>query len=191
MLNINYNEPKFGRLACVQCIQENQIQYVSLKEANKMWNTFIGQSEDLISKHNCRREQMFKLVIEETQQLKDNYNHSLSEMLSSIDEQFVKNNQEIQDFLKLDNKQIFELDEKQFEKMIDFLSQQDKNKHILQQQDKQDRLDQLFYQNVKSKLETLIKHDLLCKQQLMVILQEQKSNLFFLRQLKHRKQHAF
>ncbi|CAD8215293.1 unnamed protein product [Paramecium octaurelia] len=176
MLNINYSEPKFGRFACVECIQENPIQYVSLKEANNMWNTFIGQSEDLISKHNCKREQMFKLVIEEIQQLKDYYNHSLSEMLSSIDEQFVKNNQEIQDFLKLENKQIFELDEKQVEKMIDLLSQQDKNKHILQQQDKQDRLDQLFYQNVKSKLETLIKHDLLCKQQLMVILQEQQNN---------------
>ncbi|CAD8214049.1 unnamed protein product [Paramecium octaurelia] len=176
MLNINYNEPKFSRLACVECIQENPIQYVSLKEANNMWNTFIGQSEDLISKHNCRREQMFKLVIEEIKQLKDYYNHSLSEMLSSIDEQFEKNNQEIQDFLKQENKQIFELDEKSVEKMIDLLSQQDKNKHILQQQDKQDRLDQLFYQNVKSKLETLIKHDLLCKQQLMLILQEQQNN---------------
>ncbi|CAK70849.1 unnamed protein product, partial (macronuclear) [Paramecium tetraurelia] len=175
MININYNEPKFGRLACVECIQENPIQYVSLKEANNMWNTFIGQSEDLISKHNCRREQMFKQVIEEIKQLKDNYNHSLSEMLSSIDEQFAKNNQEIQDFLKQENKQIFELDEKSVEMMIDLLSQQDKNKHILQQQDKQDRLDQLFYQNVKSKLETLIKHDLLCKQQLMVILQEQQN----------------
>ncbi|CAD8058027.1 unnamed protein product [Paramecium primaurelia] len=163
MLNVNYNEPKFGRLACVECIQENPIQYISLKEANNMWNTLIGESEDLISKHNFKREKTFKMVIQEIKQLKNHYNNQLSEMLSSIDEQLIQNNQEFQDFLKLENKQIFELDEKQVEKMIDLLSQQDKNKHILQQQEKQDRLDQLFYQNVKSKLETLIKHDLLCK----------------------------
>ncbi|CAD8207581.1 unnamed protein product [Paramecium pentaurelia] len=176
MLNVNHTEPKFGRLACVECIQENPIQYISLKEANNMWNTFIGQSEDLISKHNFRREKTFKMVIEEIKQLKDYYNNSLSEMLSSIDEQLIKNNKKFLDFLKLENKQIFDLDEKQVEKMIDLLSQQDKNKHILQQQEKQDRLDKLFYQNVKSKLKTLIKHDLLCKQQLMTILQDQQNN---------------
>ncbi|CAD8058026.1 unnamed protein product [Paramecium primaurelia] len=176
MLNVNYNEPKFGRLACVECIQENPIQYISLKEANNMWNTLIGESEDLISKHNFKREKTFKMVIQEIKQLKNHYHNQLSEMLSSIDEQLIQNNQEFQDFLKLENKQIFELDEKQVEKMIDLLSQQDKNKHILQQQEKQDRLDQLFYQNVKSKLETLIKHDLLCKQQLMTIIQEQQDN---------------
>ncbi|CAD8213606.1 unnamed protein product [Paramecium pentaurelia] len=70
----------------------------------------------------------------------------------------------------------FYLDEKQIEKMIDLLIQQDKNQNILQKQKKQDRLDKLFYQNVKSKLETLIKHDLLCKQQLMTILQDQQDN---------------
>ncbi|CAD8214857.1 unnamed protein product [Paramecium octaurelia] len=174
MLNINDNEPKFGRLACVQYI----IRQLKRGEQYVEYLYWIIKRFDIQTQLQKRIN--VKLVIKETQQLKDYYNHSLSEMLSSIDEQFVKNNQEIQDFLKLENKQIFELDEKQVEKMIDFLSQQDKNKHIIQQQDKQDRLDQLFYQNVKSKLETLIKHDLLCKQQLMVILQEQKSNLFFL-----------
>ncbi|CAD8075037.1 unnamed protein product [Paramecium primaurelia] len=105
--NVNHTEPKFGRLACVECIQENPFQYISLKEANNMWNTFIGQSEDLISKHNFRREKTFKMVIEEIKQLKDYYNNSLSEMLSSIDEQLIKNNKEFLDFLKLENKYIF------------------------------------------------------------------------------------
>ncbi|CAD8185149.1 unnamed protein product [Paramecium octaurelia] len=176
MLNINQTEPEFGRLACVECIEENPIQYISLKEANKRWNSFMGQSEDLISKHNFKREQQFNMVAQEVKQLKDYYNEQLSEMIKNIDLQLTKNNSDIQDFIKLENKKIFELDEKQVENMINLLSQKDQNKKILEQQEKQDRLDQLFYQDIKYKLDSLIKHDLLCKQQLIKILTLSDSN---------------
>ncbi|CAD8116690.1 unnamed protein product [Paramecium primaurelia] len=162
MLNVNHTEPKFGRLACVECIEENPFQYISLKEANNMWNTFIGQSEDLIS--------------EEKKHLKWLQKKLNNQKIIIIIHQKCSNQKQQRVFrLPQIRKQIhFYLDEKSIEKMIDLLSQQDKN--ILQQYKKQDRLDKLFYQNVKSKLETLIKHDLLCKQQLMKILQDQQDN---------------
>ncbi|CAD8130475.1 unnamed protein product [Paramecium sonneborni] len=166
MFNLNLNQPNFSRLACVECIEEVPIQYISLKEANKRWKLFVGQQEDLIVKNNFRRENTFNTVIKEVKQLKDYYNDSLSEMLISIDQQLQKNNTDIQDIINLQEKQLFELDEQLIQKIIDFLSFEDKNKHLIELQEKQDRLDYLFYQNIKCKLDSLIKHDLLCKQQL-------------------------
>ncbi|CAD8058028.1 unnamed protein product [Paramecium primaurelia] len=157
-------------------IQQASLYNVSLNKAKKRWVQLMGQSQDLISKHNFRRERKFNMAKKEIKQLKNYYNDQLSQILISIDEQLIKNNQNIQDFIKLENKQIFELNEKQVEKKIDLLSQKDKNIHLLEQQEKQNRLDYLFYQNIKSKLKYLIKHDLFCKQKLMKILKEQQEN---------------
>ncbi|CAD8204020.1 unnamed protein product [Paramecium pentaurelia] len=135
MLNLNLNEPEFSRLACVECIEDCHIQYISLKEANKRWNEFQGQQTDLISKHNFKREKTFNVAIKEIKQLKDYYNDQLSEILISINEQLIQNTQNIKDFINLENKQIFELEEKQVEKIVDLLSQKDKNKHLLEEQE--------------------------------------------------------
>ncbi|CAD8118113.1 unnamed protein product [Paramecium primaurelia] len=127
MLNLNLNEPEFSRLACVECIEDCPIQYISLKEANKRWNEFKGQQTDLISKHNFKREKTFNVAIKEIKQLRDYYNDQLSEILTSINEQLIQNTQNFKDFINLENKQIFELEEKQVEKIVDLLSQKDKN----------------------------------------------------------------
>ncbi|CAD8214102.1 unnamed protein product [Paramecium octaurelia] len=169
MLNLKQKEPEFSRLACVECIEENPIQYVSLKEANKIWNQMMVQQEDLISKHNLQRKIKFNIAIQEIKQLKDQLNAQLQQMLISIDEQLIKNKQDIKDVIKSENKQIFEFDEEQVEKMIELLSQNDSNKHIFEQKVRQDNLDYLFYQKLEQELANIINYDLFQKQQLVKI----------------------
>ncbi|CAD8177356.1 unnamed protein product [Paramecium octaurelia] len=155
MLNLDVNKPEFSRLACVECIEDCPIQYISLKKANKRWNEFTQQQDDLISKYNSKRKNI-------------QYNYERNQVTLGLLQQLI-----IRNFINLENKQIFEFDDKQIEKIVDLLSQKDKNKHILEKQEKQERLDYLFYQSIKQKLDCLIKHDLLCKQQLIKIMQQQ------------------
>ncbi|CAD8119047.1 unnamed protein product [Paramecium primaurelia] len=175
MINISQEKSEFSRWACIECIEENPIQYVSLKEAKKMWIKYIDQSKDLIFTKTGSRKQKLQIILQKVKQIKTNLNNQLQEILIIIEKQITEDYQTNEDFLQLGKKQIFELEKTQFEKLINLLIQKEKNKEIQELQEKQAILDYKVYSNINTNLDSLLEIYLLSKQQLLTIILQQDS----------------
>ncbi|CAD8153613.1 unnamed protein product [Paramecium pentaurelia] len=175
MINISQEKSEFSRWACIECIEENPIQYVSLKEAKKRWINYIDQSKDLIFTKTGSRKQKLQIILQKIKQIKTNLNNQLQEILIIIEKQITEDYQTYEDFLQLGKKQIFELEKTQFEKLINLLIQKEKNKEIQEQQEKQAILDYKVYSNINTNLDSLLEIYLLSKQQLLTIILQQDS----------------
>ncbi|CAD8131244.1 unnamed protein product [Paramecium sonneborni] len=162
MVNVNQD---LSRFACVVCVQEFPKQYITLEEANKRWNLQKEQQKDLINQYNLKRKNQYNNSVQIIKKLKDNY-QTLNEILISLDKQMQNSSSDIFSTNKFNNKNLFLQDEKKIQQIIKLLISKDYTNHIKEKQEKQDQSDLLFYSNLKTRLENLMKEDLLCKYQI-------------------------
>ncbi|CAK63415.1 unnamed protein product (macronuclear) [Paramecium tetraurelia] len=169
MINLSQNESEQCGLACEKCIQQfPKREYITVEDANTKWKELKGQQKLMISKYNNGRYSKFNSAIKSIQQLKDIYNQTLSDIIQQLERQRNMNQS-----TKKDNsnvvEDIYELDEQEVLKIVEFLSQKDKNQKVKLEQQEQDQVDLIFYQNLKQNLENLVKYDLLTKHNLIRI----------------------
>ncbi|CAD8129551.1 unnamed protein product [Paramecium sonneborni] len=174
MVNLNQEDQELSQFACLDCVQEFPLQYITLEEANKRWILQKGQQEDLIHQYNLKRKNQYNNAVQIIKKLKDTYNQTLNEIIISLDKQLDNSNDDIFSTNKFSNTDLFQMDEKQLQQIIKLLSSKRLNQHIIEQQEKNDQQDLLFYSNLKTKLENLMKEDLLCKYQINKNLNKQQ-----------------
>ncbi|CAD8201958.1 unnamed protein product [Paramecium pentaurelia] len=169
MINLSQNEQDQSGLACEKCIQQfPKREYITVEDANTKWKELQGQQKLMISKYNNSRYSKFNSSIKSIQQLKEIYNQTLTDIIQQLERQ--RNmNQNTQNNNSNVVEDIYELDEQEILKIVDFLSQKDKNYKLKLEQQEQDQVDLIFYQNQKNHLENLMKYNLLTKNNLMRI----------------------
>ncbi|CAD8129226.1 unnamed protein product [Paramecium sonneborni] len=149
MVNINLDDQELSKFACIDCIQEFPLQYITLEEASKRWNLLKGQQEDLNNLYNLKRKNQYNHSVQIIKKLKDNYNQTLNEILISLDKQLENRNDDIFSSNKFNNKELLQMDEKQFQQIIKLLSSKDQIKHIKEQQNAQDVFQLPLYESQK------------------------------------------
>ncbi|CAD8128828.1 unnamed protein product [Paramecium sonneborni] len=169
MMNLNQDQLEQSGLACEKCIQQfPKREYITIEDANIKWKEFQGQQKQMISKYNNDRQFKFSSVIKLIQQLKDIYDHTLSDLIQQLERQKIMN-YENQNYNLNYVEDIYEKDEQEILKIVDILSQKDKHQRLKKEQQEQDQVDLIFYQNLKQNLENLMKYDLMTKYNLLRI----------------------
>ncbi|CAD8079310.1 unnamed protein product [Paramecium sonneborni] len=160
-------ESETNRFACIECIEQNPIKYISLKKVNQKWNEFIEEQNQLTTQYNSKRESKLNSFIKLIEQLKDNYIKTLSQIEDQIIQLLQIDNSKEQYQIK--NISFFEQDEQSIKQIVDILSQKDKHATLQAKQDKINEEDSLLFLNLKQGLDNLIKQDLFAKEQLVKI----------------------
>ncbi|CAD8103172.1 unnamed protein product [Paramecium primaurelia] len=179
MIYLNENESNQSGLACSRCIQQYpRREYITIEDANIKWKEFKRQQNQMITNYNNNRFAKFTSAIKSIQQLKDIYNQTLTDIIQQLERKRIMNKDMSQTNQTI-VEEIYELNEQEIQKVVEILSLKDKHLKLQKEQDYQDQIDSIFYQNLKQNLENLMKYDLLTKHNLLRIqnqnqLKEQK-----------------
>ncbi|CAD8126866.1 unnamed protein product [Paramecium sonneborni] len=169
MIYLNENEPDKSGLACSRCIQQfPKREYITLEDSNIKWKEFNRQQNQMITKYNNNRFAKFNSAIKSIQQLKEIYNQTLSDIILQLERKRVLN-KDMQQANQNIVEEIYDLNEQEIIRVVEILSQIDKHQKLKKEQEEQDQIDSIFYQNLKQNLENLIQYDVLTKHNLLRI----------------------
>ncbi|CAD8116965.1 unnamed protein product [Paramecium primaurelia] len=168
-LNQVQNNENLNRLACIQCIQEIPIQYVTLNETSKRWNQFVEQQDEMKSKYQRQREFKIKKTIKFIKQLKQQYQQILTEIIQSLNDQLNQVIEDSQQIKQMDISVFLQLDEKSIQQIVNILSLKDQPHSLKTIQENTDKHYSQFQQQLISKLNNLIQQELIIKEKLIKI----------------------
>ncbi|CAD8076581.1 unnamed protein product [Paramecium primaurelia] len=168
-LNQIQNNENLNRLACIQCIQEVPIQYVTLNETSKRWNQFVEQQDEMKSKYQRQREFKIKTAIKFIQQLKQQYQQILTDIIQSLNDQLNQVIEDSQQIKQMDISVFLQLDEKSIQQIVNILSLKDQHHSLKTIQENTDKDYTQFQQQLISKLNNLIQQELIIKEKLIKI----------------------
>ncbi|CAD8201881.1 unnamed protein product [Paramecium pentaurelia] len=176
MIYLNENESDQSGLACSRCIQQYpRREYITIEDANIKWKEFKRQQNQMITNYNNNRFAKFTSAIKSIQQLKDIYNQTLSDIIQQLERKRIMNKDMSQTNQTI-VEEIYELHEQEIQKVVEILSLKDKHLKLRKEQENQDQIDSIFYQNLKQNLENLMKYDLLTKHNLLRIQNQNQLN---------------
>ncbi|CAD8178198.1 unnamed protein product [Paramecium pentaurelia] len=158
-LNQIQNNENLNRLACIQCIQEVPIQYVTLNETSKRWNEFVEQQDEMKSKYQRQREFKIKTAIKFIQQLKQQYQKILTDIIQSLNDQLNQVIEDPQQIKQMDISVFLQLDEKSIQQIVNILSLKDQHHSLKTIQENTDKDYTQFQQQLISKLNNLIQQE--------------------------------
>ncbi|CAD8103170.1 unnamed protein product [Paramecium primaurelia] len=167
MIDLNPNESQ-NRFACVQCVQESPNNYVGLIEVVERLRKYTDEQCDINKDYNTKRKERFCKANQMLLDLKQKYNQVISEIIQSLDSQFLQD-----DSLKQNNNyenislNIQDLEQQEIQNVVDILCQEDQHANLKQKLEKQDQDDSKVYKELEKGLESLMQYDILTIHNLM------------------------
>ncbi|CAD8145784.1 unnamed protein product [Paramecium octaurelia] len=168
MVNIESGQQEHKRIACSRCIQEFPQKYTTLEDADENWTKFKINSKQMISKYSKNRESKFNQAVTFITNLRDKYSETLTAIINDLQTNRVITEKQLSPF-PLYQKNIYQLDQNQLQEILEALSQKDLYQPLKLKLAQQDQLDSIFYHKLKETIENLVKHDLLTKEQIIMI----------------------
>ncbi|CAD8202387.1 unnamed protein product [Paramecium pentaurelia] len=189
MFNLNSNCNQQPRMACVKCIQQYPAQYTPLEDVNIQWDQYQKRNQtnlnEIQNTRNSIQQKIFKMI----QDIKQQNNQIFDELIQSLNNQ--QQSIEQMNENQINNKSINQLTLNQINEIINQLSQIDKFKTFKDYQINIDKIDKIFYSDLKSRFEHLIQYQLINIQQFnQIIINDNKvinsiDNLLLSNQNKH------
>ncbi|CAD8197715.1 unnamed protein product [Paramecium octaurelia] len=156
MFNLNANCNSQPRMACVKCVQQYPAQYTPLEDVNIQWESYQKRNQTNLNELQNTRNSIQQKILKMIQEIKLQNDQIFDELIQSLINQEQSIEQMNQN--EINNKSINQLTSNQINEIINQLSQIDKFKTQKDHKMNIEKIDQIFYSDLKSRFEHLIQY---------------------------------
>ncbi|CAD8213642.1 unnamed protein product [Paramecium pentaurelia] len=156
MFNLNANSNLQPRMACVKCIQQYPAQYTPLEDVSVQWESYQKRIQTSVNDFQQTRNSIQQKILKMIQDIKQQNEQIFDDIIQALNNQqqsIVQMNQN-----QINTKSLFYQTQNQLNEIINQLSQIDKFKTCKDHKINIEKIDKIFYSDLRSKFEYLIQY---------------------------------
>ncbi|CAD8117198.1 unnamed protein product [Paramecium primaurelia] len=168
MFNLNVNSNQQPKMACVKCIQQYPASYTPLEELISQWDQYQKRNQAYSNEIQKTRSVMQQKILKVIQDIKLQNDQIFDDLIQSLNNQ--QQSIEHMNQNQINGKSFYQLTSNQINEILIQLSQIDKFKSHKDQKSNIEKIDKIFYSDLRSRLEHLIQYQQINAQRINYLL---------------------